>query len=270
VVAQALAQKGTVLRELGREDEALAAFEQALSAVFETRPVGGAAMAVTASSAPTDGGDDSSGAFAGPEGRPVGRSQAVRSKRAPSQRNSEGYDEVSEVLARVGYAPPVVNEVTAYLRLVDDRERRESVLVGEPRLVEVESLAQSYAASFHREMFNNVEMLDSEALLRLMQPLGGVTEVRSYTKRVRDSSEVVALKSGRSYVYPRFQFDPERHRVRPTVAQVNRSLLASQDPWGVMAWWVSENPRWGHRRPIDEPDDPQLLELVAALSDDGF
>lgn len=180
------------------------------------------------------------------------------------------YDRVGQVLISVGYEPAVVGEVEAYLRLVDDRERRVSVLVGEPRLVEAESVAQSYAASFHREVLGNVEMLDSGALVKLMQPLGNVSEVRSYTKRLRDSSEVIALKAGRTYVYPHFQFDPEKHHIRPVVAKVNRILRANQDPWGAMAWWMSENPRWGHRRPVDHPDDGRLAELAGALSDDSF
>lgn len=173
-------------------------------------------------------------------------------------------------LVGAGYAPAVVSEVTAYLSLVDDRERRVSALAGEPRLVEPESLAQSYAASFHREIFDSVEMLDSGALIRLLEPLGGVSEVRSYTKRLRDSSEVIALKTGRTYAYPSFQFDAAQHRLRPTVAQVNRALLASKDPWGAMAWWLSENQRWQGRRPIDYPDDAHLVALAEALSDDGF
>ena len=204
----------------------------------------------------------------------VGDDQAPPSDRAPGGRPGWAtklrYDEVGQVLARIGYGPAVVGEVEAYLRLVDDRERRVSALVGEPRLVEVESVAQSYAASFHRHVLEEVETLGPEALVKLMEPLGGVSEVRSYTKRLRDSSQVIALKTGRTYVYPYFQFDRRKHRVRPVVAEVNRILLANQDPWGAMAWWLSDNPRWGHRRPVDHPDDAVLVALAGALSDDGF
>jgi hypothetical protein len=200
---------------------------------------------------------------------PKGTVLAVETKTV-SRGTSRRYDQVVQVLARIGYGPAVAGEVEAYLRLVDDRERRVSALVGEPRLVEVESLAQSYAASFHRQVLEDVETLGAEALVKLMEPLGGVSEVRSYTKRLRDSSQVIALKTGRTYAYPYFQFDRKKHRVRPVVAAVNRTLLAHQDPWGAMAWWLSENPRWGHRRPVDHPDDGRLVPLAGALSDDGF
>ena len=168
------------------------------------------------------------------------------------------------------YGRPAAQEVAAYLMLVGDRERHVAALAGEPQLVETEALSQSFAGAFHREIFASVQMLAADALVTLLQPLRPPHDVRSFTKRLRDSSEVIALRTGRTYVYPAFQISAKEHRVRPPVAQANRRLLASRDPWGALSWWVTENPRWGHRRPMDFPDEPELAALVGADADAGF
>lgn len=183
---------------------------------------------------------------------------------------ADGTMKVGDVIRALGYSPAVADEVVSFLKLVDDRDRRVNSLAGEARLMETESVVQSYAAAFHREMLETVAMVDSSTLLGLLEPLGGVQDVRSFTKRLRDSSQVIALKTGRTFVYPLFQFDPGTHRVRDVVAQTNSRLLAAQDPWGALAWWTTPNPRWEQRRPIDSPDEPSLVALVDAGTDDGF
>ena len=81
---------------------------------------------------------------------------------------------------------------------------------------------------------------------------------------------LIVLRDDSESLIPRFQLDADKHRVRATVAQANRALMAERDPWGALAWWLSESPRWGHRRPIDRPDDEQLVTLAGALDEDGF
>lgn len=112
-----------------------------------------------------------------------------------------------------------------------------------------------------------MEVADAQEVADL---LGPAKDARGFTRRLRRSSQVVALKHANTFVYPRFQFDFDRRVVRPVVAQVNRHLLASKDPWGALAWWLAEQPRWDRRRPVDHPDDVNLVSLVEADADDGF
>ena len=81
---------------------------------------------------------------------------------------------------------------------------------------------------------------------------------------------LIVLRDDSETRVPRFQLDADKRLVRPVVAAVNPLLLAERDPWGALAWWVSENPRWRHRRPIEHPDDEQLVALAGALDEDGF
>lgn len=140
-------------------------------------------------------------------------------------------------------------------------------MAGTPKLVDTEAVSQSHAARFHREVFDEVEVADGQEVADL---LGPAKDTRGFTQRLRRSSQVVALKHANTFVYPRFQFDYDRHTIRPVVAEVNRLLLASSDPWGALAWWLAEQPRWGRRRPVDHPDDMSLVDLVEADADDSF
>ncbi|MHB8295526.1 MAG: hypothetical protein ACYDH5_13070 [Acidimicrobiales bacterium] len=135
------------------------------------------------------------------------------------------------------------------------------------QLVEPEAVSQSHAARFHRQVFDEVQVADAQEVADL---LGPARDTRGFTQRLRRSSQVIALKHANTFVYPRFQFDFDRHTVRPVVAQVNQRLRASTDPWGALAWWLAEQPRWGRRRPVGDPDDTSLVDLVEADADDGF
>lgn len=158
-------------------------------------------------------------------------------------------------------------EVVAYLTLRQAREDNVERMAGAPKLVDTEAVSQSHAARFHRAVFDEVEAADAQEVADL---LGPAKDTRGFTQRLRRSSQVIALKHGNTFVYPRFQFDFDRRAVRPVVAHVNRLLLASSDPWGALAWWLAEQPRWARRRPVDHPDDVNLVDLVEADADDGF
>ncbi len=81
---------------------------------------------------------------------------------------------------------------------------------------------------------------------------------------------LIVLRDGDDAVAPLFQLDLDTRAVGSVVAAVNRLLLAESDPWGALTWWMTENPRWGHRRPIDHADDELLVALAAADSEDGY
>ncbi|MEU3986017.1 hypothetical protein AB0F77_39175 [Streptomyces sp. NPDC026672] len=64
--------------------------------------------------------------------------------------------------------------------------------------------------------------------------------------------------------YPEFQFTPGTDGLRPVVREVNRLLLAGQDPWGAADWWLGDN-EWLDGAPADLLDAvPHELILAAA------
>jgi hypothetical protein len=66
---------------------------------------------------------------------------------------------------------------------------------------------------------------------------------------------------------PRFQFDDEGG-VLPPVSEVNRSLDAADDPWGVASWWLS--PHAGlHAIPADAVRTDSADDVVAAAAAAG-
>ncbi len=158
-------------------------------------------------------------------------------------------------------------EVVGYLRLLQDRQSRLGRAAGEPRLLDTEMMAEAFAGHFHREVFEAVPMVSASTVAEI---LGPVSDVRGFVRRLRSRSEVVALKHKNSFVYPEFQFSAERREIRPVVAEVNRVLDSARDPWGAMAWWMAPEPRWSRRRPLEHPDDPRLVALAAAGTDDGY
>lgn len=184
---------------------------------------------------------------------------------------AEGPSLLSQIGALVRSLPDsdegVADEVLAYLTLVTGRGRHVEDLAGAPRLVEPESLRQTYAGLFHRHIFETVPLLDASSVAAI---LGPVQDIRGYTKRLRSTSTVIAVKRANTYLYPEFQFDRHRRCVRPVVARANEALDAARDPWGALAWWTAANPRWQRQRPIDHPDDVRLPALLAADTEDGF
>ena len=90
--------------------------------------------------------------------------------------------------------------------------------------------------------------------------LGSEPTNRERVRQLRLRSELLGLRHGRGYLYPAFQFDPERRCVDTTVGAVNQHLRAGDDPWGVASWWFSVNDRLNARP----------CELVAADRDDDL
>lgn len=99
------------------------------------------------------------------------------------------------------------------------------------------------------------------------------TNERQYAARLRRRGALLGLRRGNRYVYPRFQFDETRREVRPVVAEVGKILDAGHDPWGVVSWWMSPNPRLsGQQAPmglLDSQDaDVDLPALAASVAED--
>jgi hypothetical protein len=161
----------------------------------------------------------------------------------------------------------VTEEVVGYLRFVEGSDQRLDALAGRPLLLDTAMRAETYAGQFHRQVFDEVPMVNAKWVADL---LGPVSDVRGFMRRLRASSDIVALKHGNTFVYPAFQFSAERREVKPAVAEANRLLRSATDPWGALAWWTAPNPRWGRRRPIEHADDRRLVALAGAEPDDGF
>ena len=77
--------------------------------------------------------------------------------------------------------------------------------------------------------------------------LGAKQTNRERVRQYRMRSWLLGLRSGRGFMYPAFQFDPQRRNVHAAVRAVNERLDAAGDPWGVASWWFSRHDRLGAR-----------------------
>ncbi len=91
--------------------------------------------------------------------------------------------------------------------------------------------------------------------------LGAKRTNREKVRQYRERSWLLGLPSGRGFVYPAFQFDPERRNTFPEVRAVNQRLSAVSDPWGVASWWVSRHARL-NARPVDLVGTGRADDLV--------
>ena len=93
--------------------------------------------------------------------------------------------------------------------------------------------------------------------------LGAKATNREKVRQYRKRSWLLGLPAGRGYLYPNFQFDPERRELFAEVRTVNERLEAADDPWGVASWWIAPNARLGVR-PADLVGTRRTDDLVAA------
>ena len=104
------------------------------------------------------------------------------------------------------------------------------------------------------------QMLDAG---KVAESLGARSSNREKARTLRKRSELLGLPRDRGYLYPAFQIDEGRRQVYPEVAEVNRLLGATEDPWGTASWWVSENSRL-QARPLELVGTEKAARLVAA------
>jgi hypothetical protein len=96
----------------------------------------------------------------------------------------------------------------------------------------------------------------STAVSKILSPTG--KGHRSIAQHRRRANELLGLKIGNQYRYPKFQIDPLRHEIRPIVAYANRCMECDADPWGTLDWWYSEDEALASRRPVDLLDSGEL------------
>jgi hypothetical protein len=105
------------------------------------------------------------------------------------------------------------------------------------------------------------EMLDSGSVATLLGSRS--RNPREYARQLRARRDVLALRVGNRFVFPAFQFDEGRRELRPLVAEINRVLDASEDPWGVSSFWFTTDP-YARARPADLAASGRAQELRAA------
>jgi hypothetical protein len=84
---------------------------------------------------------------------------------------------------------------------------------------------------------------------------------RSIAQQRRRSNQLLGIKIDRKqYRYPKFQINEGRHEIRPVVAYANHRWECSEDSWGTLDWWYSEEAAFDDRRPIDLLESGELTE----------
>lgn len=85
---------------------------------------------------------------------------------------------------------------------------------------------------------------------------------RTIAQNRRRANELLGVKIGSRYRYPKFQVDPAKHEIRPMVAYANRLLECDADPWGTLDWWFSGDEGLDGLRPIELLEKHELSERV--------
>jgi hypothetical protein len=91
---------------------------------------------------------------------------------------------------------------------------------------------------------------------------------RQYASKLRLSGELLGIPHKKNrFLYPAFQLEVGRARVRPIVVEVNRLLDALGDPWGVASWWITPSERLGDLSPrelLDTAEEDAIVQLARA------
>lgn len=102
---------------------------------------------------------------------------------------------------------------------------------------------------FRKKMISRLDTIKSTDVGKILYPTS--KETRSSVSKRRENGELIGLKTGRDYHYPRFQFDEEQHRIREVVAYANTTMGADTDPWGVADWWETPSTVLNEQTPLE-------------------
>ncbi len=88
---------------------------------------------------------------------------------------------------------------------------------------------------------------------------------------LRSRDALILLVRPGSVTVPAFQFQLREDVALPrlTVRRCNAILLAGEDPWGALSWWVSSNGYLSGRSPVallDSVDENQLTALADSMT----
>jgi hypothetical protein len=104
-------------------------------------------------------------------------------------------------------------------------------------------------------------LLSASAVAEL---LGSKGPHRSLAGDLRKRGQLLYLPRLNSFVYPGFQFDSTRGRIRPFVAPLlSLAMKCDWDVEDVVRWMVAPTTYLQGRRPVDHVDDPNLILATA-------
>lgn len=102
---------------------------------------------------------------------------------------------------------------------------------------------------FRKKMISRLDTIKSTDVGKILYPTS--KETRSSVSKRRENGELIGLKTGRDYHYPRFQFDEKQHRIHEVVAYANTTMGADTDPWGVADWWETPSAVLNEQTPLE-------------------
>ena len=144
-----------------------------------------------------------------------------------------------------------------------DRDQATAMVVRLSKLFDLglEDMVQSGSGERRSPQVDSVRLAAHESILEL--PMLDASEVssllgsrsknpRQYAGLRRRQGDLIGLKHGNRYLYPKFQFDLNRKRPYPAIRRVGDVLDAKHDSWGVVSWWTAANQRLpGKEAPVE-------------------
>lgn len=156
---------------------------------------------------------------------------------------------VRAVLATLAHRDPLTDEVAGGPRWLVGADDVADSILSQARIA-----GEAIASIWEHQMYKA-----SAAAVALGAKPSNREKVRVY----RERSWLLGLPHGRGFVYPSFQFDVTARDVSVEVREVNQTLGAASDPWGVASWWVSPNDRLASS-PLDLVGTDRAPEIVKA------
>ncbi len=177
-------------------------------------------------------------------------------------------EDLLDIAARVASKHPSLRGRMPYLRSFLFWETKRTSLLKElhgkfARIVEAAQHSRAMQSQLATEA--GYAILDQEFFVskQAALALGAKGSNREKINALRKASVLLGIPRGNKYLYPTFQFDPEKRAIPEEVRQVNQLLDSANDPWGVASWWLSSNGRLG-ATPLEAVNTGRADEVVAA------
>ncbi len=190
--------------------------------------------------------------------------QEVRTLREhhPELRGAGEDDDGAQAITVSG-APAVLSAVQGFLEhLAREGQQTASVLAAlapdpERAIITTERLAQIHLQVEARNAFVDAVPMFTSAMIG---EVGGSSakNASAMASRWKSAGRIFAVPSGRTDLYPAFQFD-EDGKPRPAIAEVLRQLAGESD-WAIALWWTAPSGWLDGRLPLSVLDtDPQAV-----------
>ncbi|RJQ55069.1 MAG: hypothetical protein C4521_03125 [Actinobacteria bacterium] len=203
-----------------------------------------------------------------------GASAKTRSRSRATDSDEEAIKSLARALESVPPLKEAESDILSYVRVLLLSKGLTDKLAGEPKRllsgeIGLEPLSPDdllkearLRGEARRQVFDE-EMWDSTYVAGLVGSRS--SNPRQYANDNRRRGKLIGLAYMNRYLYPAFQFDADRGRIRPEVARINRLLGAGSDPWGAASWWISPNAMLGGKAPKELIGDRvRIDELLRA------